>query len=78
MIENMTSIKLLSNLDALLNMLFVLTLIDSQVDHIMHVIKIEFINKWVDFIDLPSLFRDNIVESTIPEIFENKEPPIIC
>ena len=30
------------------------------------------------FIDLPSIYRDNTVESSIPDYFENKEPPIIC
>ena len=30
------------------------------------------------FIDLPSIFRDNTVESSIPDYFENREPPIIC
>ena len=24
------------------------------------------------------IFRDNTVESSIPDYFENKEPPIIC
>ena len=32
----------------------------------------------IGFIDLPSIFRDNTVESSIPDYFENKEPPIIC
>ena len=47
-------------------------------NHIWHFIKIPFINKVIDFIDLPSIFRDNTVESSIPDYFENKEPPIIC
>ena len=46
--------------------------------HIRHFIKIPFINKGIDFIDLPSIFRDNTVESSIPDYFENREPPIIC
>ena len=25
-----------------------------------------------------SIFRDNTVESSIPDNFENKEPPIMC
>ena len=37
-----------------------------------------FINKGIDFIDRPSIFRDNTVESSIPNYFENKEPPVIC
>ena len=40
--------------------------------------KIPFINKGIDFIDLPSIFRDNTVESSLPNYFENKEPPVIC
>ena len=47
-------------------------------NHIRHFVKIPFINKGIDFIDLPSIFRDNTVESSIPDYFENKEPPIIC
>ena len=46
-------------------------------NHIRHFIKIPFINKGIDFIDLPSIFRDKTVESFIPDYFENKEPPII-
>ena len=52
--------------------------IDSEINHIRHFIKIPFINKGIDFIDLPSIFRDNTVESSIPDYFENREPPIIC
>ena len=52
--------------------------IDSEINHIRHLIKIPFINKGIDFIDLPSIFRDNTVEASIPDYFENKEPPIIC
>ena len=51
---------------------------DSEFNHIRHFIKIPFINKGIDFIDLPSIFRDNTVESSIPNYFENKEPPVIC
>ena len=39
-------------------------------------IKIPFINKGIDFIDLPSIFKDNTVKSSFPDNFENKEPPI--
>ena len=35
-------------------------------------IKTPFINKGIDFIDLPSIFRDNTVESSIPDYFEKK------
>ena len=44
----------------------------------MHFIKIQFINKGIDFIDQAIMFRDNTVESSIPNYFENKELPIIC
>ena len=74
MIVNMTSIIQLFLLDVTLNMPF----IDSEINHIRHFIKIPFINKGIDFIDLPSIFRDNTVESSIPDYFENREPPIIC
>ena len=47
-------------------------------NHIRHFIKILFINKAIAFINLPRIFRDNTVESSIPDYFENKEPPIIC
>ena len=52
--------------------------IDSEMNHIRHLIKIPFINKGIDFIDLPSIFRDTTVESSISDYFENKERPIIC
>ena len=45
--------------------------IDSEIKHIRHFIKIPFINKGIDFIDLPSLFRHKTVESSIPNYFEN-------
>ena len=46
-------------------------------NHIRHFIKILFINKGNDFIDLPSILRDNIVESSISDYSENKDLPII-
>ena len=52
--------------------------IDSEINHIRHFIKIPFINKGIEFIDLPSIFRDNNVISAIPSYFENTESPIIC
>ena len=44
----------------------------------VHFIKILFINKGIDFIDLPSIFQDKSVTSYIPDCFQNSEPPIIC
>ena len=38
--------------------------IDSKVNHIRHSIKIPFINKDMNFIDLPSIFRDKSVQSS--------------
>ena len=54
------------------------TCIDSKINHIRHFIKIPFINKGMDFIDLPSIFRDKSVQSSIPNYFKNCEVPIIC
>ena len=51
--------------------------IDSEIDHKMHFIKIPFINKGIDFIDLPYIFRDNTVESSVPFFFKNKNRPLI-
>ena len=42
--------------------------IDSRINHIRHFIKIPFINKGMDFIDLPSILRDKSVQSSIPVI----------
>ena len=52
--------------------------IDSKIIHIRHFIKIPYINKGMDFIDLPSIFRDKSEQSSIPSYFKNCEVPIIC
>ena len=52
--------------------------IDSEINHIRNFIKIPFINKGIEFIDIPSIFRDNNVISAILSYFENTESPIIC
>ena len=52
--------------------------IDAEINHQRHFIKIPFINKGMDFIDLPSMFQDRYVTSSIPDYFQNSEPPIIC
>ena len=52
--------------------------IDSDINHIRHFIKIQFVNKGIEFINLPSVFKDKSVISSIPTYFENKESPIIC
>ena len=52
--------------------------IDSENNHIRHFIKIQFVNKGIEFINLPSIFKDKSVISSIPTYFENKEFPINC
>ena len=52
--------------------------IDSETNHKRLFIKIPFINKGIEFIDLPSIFKDRSVNSSIPAYFQNSEPPIIC
>ena len=52
--------------------------IDSEINHIRHFIKIQFVNKGIEFINLPSIFNEKSVISSIPTYFENKESPIIC
>ena len=52
--------------------------IDSETNHKWHFIKIPFINKEIEFIDLPSIFKDRSVTSSISAYFQNSEPPIIC
>ena len=54
------------------------SVIDSKINHTRHFIKILFINKEVDLIDLPSIFRDKSVQSAVPNYFKNCEVPITC
>ena len=51
--------------------------IDSESNHVRHFIKIPFINKGIDFIDLQSIFQDKSVIQSIPTYFKISEPPII-
>ena len=44
--------------------------IDAEINHQRHFIKISFINKGMDFIDLPSIFQDGSVTSSIPDYFQ--------
>ena len=53
-------------------------LIDSEINHKRHFIKIPFINKGIDFIDLPSIFQDKALTSSISDYYQNSEPPVIC
>ena len=50
--------------------------IDTVNNHIRHFIKIQFVNKGIEFINLPSVFKDKSVISPIPTYFENKEYPL--
>ena len=50
----------------------------SEINHIRHFIKVQFVNKGTEFIDLPSIFKDKSFISSIPTYFENKESPFIC
>ena len=52
--------------------------IDSKINHVRHFIKILFIIKGMNFIDLRSIFRDRSVQSSIPNYYKNCEIPIIC
>ena len=47
--------------------------IDSEINHIRHFITIQFVNKWIELINLPSIFKDKSVISSIPTYIESKE-----
>ena len=42
------------------------------------VVKIQFVNIGIELINLPSIFKDKSLISSISTYFENKEFPIIC
>ena len=52
--------------------------VDKLSEHQRFFLKIPFINKGIDFIDLQSIFKDKTVSDSIPKYFKNTEPPIIC
>ena len=52
--------------------------IDSKIKNIRHFIKIPFINKGKDIIDVPSILRDKSVQLSIANYFKNSEVLIIC
>ena len=52
--------------------------IDSKINDKRHFIKIPLRFKGIDFIDLPSIFKDKSVQSSIPNYLQNCEVPIIC
>ena len=47
--------------------------IDSEFNDKRHLIKIPLINIGMEFIDLHSIFKDNLVISYIPNYFNNSE-----
>ena len=42
-----------------------------------HFIRLDFINKGIDAVNLPSILRSKSVTETVPTYFKEKEPPII-
>ena len=52
--------------------------IDSEINQFRHYIKIQCVNKGIEFINLPCIFKDKSVISYIPIYFKNQETPIIC
>ena len=52
--------------------------IDREINRIRNFIKVQIVNKGIEFIDLPCIFNDKSVISSTPTYFENKESPIIC
>ena len=47
--------------------------IDAEINHQRHFIKLPFMNKGMDFIDLPSIFQHKSVTSSIPVYFQNSD-----
>ena len=50
----------------------------AEINHKRHFIEIPFIKKGMDFIDLPSIFQDKYVTSSIADYLKKSEPPITC
>ena len=48
--------------------------IDPEINHIRHFIKIQFVNKGIEFINLPSIFKDKSVISSILLILKTRNP----
>ena len=51
---------------------------DFKINHIRHFIKIQFVNKEIELINLSSIFNDQYIISSNPSYFENKQSPLIC
>jgi hypothetical protein len=52
--------------------------IDTTAEHDRHFLKVTFLNKGIDFIDMPSIFHNKRGTDSIPKYFKNTEIPIIC
>ena len=52
--------------------------IDEELHHKRYFLKVNFLNKGIDLIDLASIFNNKEVIKTVPEYFKKREPPIIC
>ena len=55
-----------------------LSYIDSEINHIKHFIKIQFVSKGIELIILPSKFEDKYVISSTLTCFGNKESANMC
>ena len=55
----------------------VLATTNSIVGPAQHSLR-QYIDSEIELINLPSIFKDKYVISSIPTYFENKESPIIC
>ena len=52
--------------------------IDRPEQHQKHFLKIKYIDKGIDFINIAGILNDHTVKEKIPAYFENTELPIIC
>lgn len=52
--------------------------VDIEEYHRRYFLKIQFLNKGIDLINLPSIFSDKNVEKCIPAYFKYRETPMIC
>ena len=68
MIELTDYMMLLYLQGVILNMLLVQSL--YNIIHLRYFIEIPFVNKGMDFIDLPNIFKDESVQSSIPNYFK--------
>ena len=50
---------------------------DLSIDAKIHFIKLDFINKGINAVNLPSILRSKSVTETVSTYFKEKEPPII-